>query len=86
MKLVLNKSKEGDECKVLLKDSDDKEIEFDYIKMIEMLYTEKKLDPTEFSEGFLDEEKESINNLVNDINNKVTEQFSLDAEEIQNSD
>lgn len=70
MKWVLNK--ENDECKVLIKDSNGDRLEFSYIKMIGILYEEKKMDSPEFGEGFSDEEKESISKLVNAINECIS--------------
>lgn len=70
MKMVF--SKEGDECKVSLRGTDGGESEFSYIKLIDILYVERKLEESEFGNDFTDEEKDSIGKLVLDINNRIS--------------
>lgn len=79
MKMVF--SKEGDECKVSLRGTDGSESEFSYIKLIDMLYDERKLEEAEFGNDFTDEEKDSIGKLVFDINNRINDISVLESEE-----
>ena len=72
MKWILKK--ENDECSIKVKSGDD-EIPFSYIEMIKDLYENKKLEAAEYDGDFSETEKESIDSLVNDINEHVKNFF-----------
>lgn len=73
--------KENDECMVRLKGSQGEESDFSYINMMKVIYQERELQEPEFDDGFSDEEKESILNLVKDINNSIKSFFARQGEE-----
>ena len=75
MKWILRK--ENDECSIKVK-SDGDEIPFSYIEMIKDLYENKNLEAVEYDGDFSETEKESIDSLVNDINEHVNKFFQHD--------
>ncbi len=77
MKWILKK--ENDECSIKVKSGDD-EIPFSYIEMIKDLYENKKLEAAEYDGDFSETEKESIDSLVNDINEHVKNFFEYNDE------
>lgn len=62
--------KENDEYSIKVKINDE-EKSFSYIEMIKELYENKKLEDAEYDGDFSDTEKESVDSLVNDINEHV---------------
>lgn len=52
-----------------------------YILLQRYLYTNKKLETAVFEGDFSDEEKNSVNSLINEINNHVTSFFEKDSTE-----
>lgn len=46
-------------------------IKFDYIKFIELLYNGEEIDSINFETEILDEEKNQIQDMINEINNTV---------------
>lgn len=79
MKWILKK--ENDECSIKAK-SDDGEIPFSYIEMIKELYENKKLEAVEYDGDFSETEKESVDFLVNDINEHVRNFFENNEENL----
>lgn len=66
--------KENDEYSIKVKINDEEKA-FSYIEMIKELYENKKLEDAEYDGDFSDTEKESVDSLVNDINEHVQNFF-----------
>lgn len=50
---------------------DEENIKFDYIKFIELLYSGEEINSINFETEILDEEKNQIQDMINEINNAV---------------
>ncbi|MGB4627415.1 MAG: hypothetical protein WBI36_06385 [Erysipelotrichaceae bacterium] len=69
MRLKFYKDKEENCVKILT--SNDQKLDFDYIEMIKQIYFDRGIEEAEIDDQYLDEEKESINSLVNEISKSV---------------
>jgi len=63
-------NKTNDDIKVLIFDGE-KDLDFDYIKMINLLYNKGIIDPSVFEGQFLQEEIDRINSIVKEITDKI---------------
>lgn len=63
--------KVDDNTEVELVDKQEQSTKFDYVKMITLLYEEKELGETVFVGEFDDVEKDSINQMIQDITSVV---------------
>lgn len=52
-------------------DYDNKNIKFDYIQFINMLYKGEELEEIIFDQEIIEEEKNQITDMINEINNTV---------------
>lgn len=77
MKWILKK--ENDECSIKV-ESDGDVMPFSYIEMVKNLYENKNLETAEYDGDFSETEKESIDSLVNAINEHVNNFFQHDDE------
>lgn len=84
MEWILRKDK--DNCSIKIKKSNGEEDDFSYIEMIKALYEKEKIEPANYEGEFSDKEKESINELISDINDHVQNFFessnNIDAEKL----
>jgi hypothetical protein len=71
MKLVF--FKEVDEIKVKL-EHDGSDEEFNYIRLIEFLHDNNELEDTEYYDDISEDEKDKINNMINEINTTIIKQ------------
>lgn len=62
--------KENDDVKVRILDKEE-DIDFDYIKMINILYNEKTIAPAIFEGEFSKEETEKINSFIEEMLEKI---------------
>lgn len=53
--------------------------DFDYVELINYLYTNNKLEDTEYDENISEWEKNSINDLIQKINNTIKGKEETDA-------
>lgn len=84
MKWILRK--ENDECLIKVKKQEGgEEKDFSYIDMIKDLYENKRIEPAEYDGDFSEKEKESLDELIKDINIHIQTFFEsdecIDAEE-----
>ena len=70
--------KENDEYSIKVKINDEEKSS--YIEMIKELYENKKLEDAEYDGDFSETEKESVDSLVNDINEHVQNFFEHNNE------
>lgn len=68
MKLKFERIQGNDEVSVTIINGE-KQITFDYITLIKSLYTESNEIEVQYSENILDEEKEKIDQMIQDICN-----------------
>ncbi len=73
--------KEDEECKVFLRKTNKADMDFSYIDMVKALYEEKQIESAEFEGDFSDDEKESVNLLIDEINKHAHNFFELANEE-----
>ncbi len=71
MKLLFKKD-ENSEISVVQK-IDNQETDFSYVDMIKTLIKSKVMEPPEISDGFTEEEKNSIKSMVKHINAAITQ-------------
>lgn len=69
MRLKFYKDKEENIVKILTRNN--QELDFDYIEMIKQIYFDRGIEEAKIDDQYLDEEKESINSLVNEISKSV---------------
>ena len=73
MKWILKKQDE--DCSIKVYDNEEK-IDFSYIEMIKQLYLKQKIEEPEYEGEFSDDEKESIQELIKEINIHVDNFFA----------
>lgn len=74
-------TKENDQCSIVLEKADGSKIDFSYIDMIKELYEEQKIEKAEFEGDFTEEEKGSVNLLIDEINSHTREFFDQEEKE-----
>lgn len=62
--------KENEDIKVSIY-HEETDYDFDYIKMINILYNEKVIEPADFEGNFSEEEINNINEFVKEISDKI---------------
>lgn len=72
MKWILKKQDE--DCSIKVYDNEEK-IDFSYIELIKQLYLKQKIDEPEYEGEFSDAEKQSVQELIKEINNHVDNYF-----------
>lgn len=55
----------------------DGKCEFDYVRMVNFLYQDRVIEPSEFLDGFSGEEKENIEKLLREISEVISEEPDL---------
>lgn len=73
MKWILKKQDEN--CSIKVYENEEK-IDFSYIEMIKQLYLKQKIEEPEYEGEFSDDEKESIQELIKEINIHVDNFFA----------
>lgn len=78
MKLKFKKT--GNDCNVMMVLDNNSEIDFSYVELVRLLSKEEKIDSEVIYDGdFSDKEKESIDELIIEINRTVDDFFSNDS-------
>ena len=74
MRLKFYKENETNYVKILTKE--EQEIDFDYVEMIRHIFNDKGIEEPLITDEYLDEEKESINNLIKEISENLISLFN----------
>lgn len=74
MKLVFFKNEGSDEIKLKL-NHEGKDEDFNYVRLIEFLHNNNKLEETEYPTDILSDEKDKIDGMITKINNVVVKFF-----------
>ena len=82
MKWILRK--ENNEYSIKIKKGEEEEKDFSYIEMIKELYENKELEPIEYEGQFSQSEKESVDELISDINRHVLAFFEHESVKTEN--
>lgn len=68
--MKLKFKKDNDDVKVLISDKETIS-DFDYIKMINILYNEHVIEPADYEGDFSEEESNNINMFVKELSDKI---------------
>lgn len=80
MKLKFVKENDNVEAYIV---NGDAEIQFEYIKFIELLYSREELESTEYIGDITEQEKAQIDEMISEINNKVIRKIEVEASETE---
>lgn len=84
MKLLFNKDE--DSRIYVTQNINGEESDFSYVDMINSIIESKKMEEPDISDDFTEEEKNSINNMVKLINNKIAEEDDDDSDKDEDFD